>query len=164
MWRLRATCYEEITCATFRTNYWYWKFKYCTHEEADTHIVLHAKVGRDNLYKLLMVQSVDTDVLVWLVRFFVQFECQEIVDFFWSWIHGVRIHCIAAKLSTSKYKVLSMFHAFLGSDSTSSLQRLAVLEIGIYGIFILKYNHWWPEQPNVTKTLTRTFLLSSKDL
>ena len=93
----------------------------CTHEEADTRIMLHVADAAEHGFKKIMVRTVDTDVVVILISHIQDILAQEV------WIaFGIGKNCrfisaheIATKLGTSKSKALLMFHAITGCDMVS---------------------------------------------
>ena len=93
----------------------------CTHEEADTRLILHAsdcaRQGIDNI----ILRTVDTDVVVLAISNFSRLKISRL------WIafgvvkqyRYIPIHDIVRALGEEKSQVLHVFHAFTGCDQTS---------------------------------------------
>ena len=93
----------------------------CTHEEADTRLILHAsdyaRQGIDNI----ILRTVDTDVVVLAISNFSRLKISRL------WIASgvgkqyryIPIHDIVRALGEEKSQVLHVFHAFTGCDQTS---------------------------------------------
>ena len=93
----------------------------CTHEEADTRLILHAsdcaRQGLDNI----ILRTVDTDVVVLAISYFSRLKISRL------WIafgvgkqyRYIPIHDIVRALGEEKSQVLHVFHAFTGCDQTS---------------------------------------------
>lgn len=94
----------------------------CTHEEADTRLLLHAFDAANAGYKKVVIRSVDTDVLVLAVSVWHQFQCDELWLAFGSGKHFryLPVHEIANSLGPQKSRALLAFHALTGCDTTSS--------------------------------------------
>ena len=98
----------------------------CSHEEADTRIVVHVRDAIRKGMKSICIRTVDTDILIILIwKFhFLKDLCKDLelkVAF------GVRkdfavysVNNICSTLGFDKSKIMSMFHAFSGCDTTSS--------------------------------------------
>ena len=93
----------------------------CSHEEADTRVILHADdCARSGLYKVL-IRTTDTDVVVLGIGHFHKMAVTEL------WIAfgcGKNFRCIAAHdianfLGPGKARALLAFHAFTGCDTVS---------------------------------------------
>lgn len=94
----------------------------CTHEEADTRLLLHALDASKEGFKKVMVRTVDTDVVVLAVTYFgllsldelwIAFGCRKSFRY-------ISVHEIAASLGSEMCQALSFFHAFTGCDQTSA--------------------------------------------
>ena len=94
----------------------------CSHEEADTRLLFHAKHASVESDEPIIIRSPDTDVLVLAV-----FMCGEYPEYFplvfrvqhqkaWRYIS---VPSISGKLDAQVCKALPGMHAFGGSDSTS---------------------------------------------
>lgn len=94
----------------------------CSHEEADTRMLLHVKDAMNCGYKSVMIRTVDTDVVVLAVAHF-----QDLPNIQQLWIafgtgkdfRYIPIHEIASALCPQMAKGLLFFHAFTGCDVTS---------------------------------------------
>ena len=97
--------------------------KDCTHEEADTRILLHVAHCAKQGYKRISIRTVDTDIVVLAVGHIQSLNIDEL------WVHfGVKNHCryipahaIANELK-EKAKALMMFHALTGCDTVSGFR------------------------------------------
>ena len=97
----------------------------CSHEEADTRLVLHCLHASNNGCKKVAIRTVDTDVVVLAIAFFDSLRLDEL------WIHfgtgkNVRyipIHDIAKELGFDKCRALPVFHAITGCDTTSAFSH-----------------------------------------
>lgn len=93
----------------------------CSHEEADTRMILHAADAAKTL-KHVMIRTVDTDVVVLAVSFFEQLH----LDTLWiafgvgKNFHYISAHSIAVALGTERSSALPIFHALTGCDTVSS--------------------------------------------
>jgi hypothetical protein len=94
----------------------------CSHEEADTRLILHtAHVGKSGI-KSAMIKTVDTDVVILAVGMFQ--ECE--VDKLWvefgtgRTLRYIPIHTLVEKIGQDKAKALPGFHAFTGCDQVSA--------------------------------------------
>ena len=98
----------------------------CSHEEADTRIIVDVLDTARNGCKKIIVRTVDTDVLVILIGQFHHIkERHSIIEL--SIAFGVgkdytmySINEICRKFERDACKVLPVFHAFTGCDTTSS--------------------------------------------
>jgi hypothetical protein len=93
----------------------------CTHEEADTRMILYVDdFARSKMHKVL-ITTTDTDVLVLAIRHFSQNDSDKL------WIAfgcGTNFRCIAAhdianSFGQGKPRALLAFHAFTGCDTMS---------------------------------------------
>ena len=99
----------------------------CSHEEADTRIVVHVldsvQVGDA---RTVQVRTVDTDVIVILVGKFHDLQAHKSdIDIWVAFGMGkhfsfVSINRICSVLGEAKSRALPIFHAFSGCDTTSS--------------------------------------------
>jgi hypothetical protein len=100
----------------------------CSHEEADTRIVVHLMNALETGSKIFSIRTVDTDVLIILIGKFHDIQAQ--IPFQDIWVmfgsgknlvyHSIRNIC--NHLGVSKSKALPFFHAFTGSDTTSAFR------------------------------------------
>ena len=94
----------------------------CTHEEADTRIILHLEDAARKEYKTVLIRTVDTDVVVLAIA------AADYLDISELWIafgagknfQYFAIHEMAEALGPQHCLALSMFHAFTGCDTVSS--------------------------------------------
>ena len=101
----------------------------CTHEEADNRIMVHILHAIQQGDKKIMVQTVDTDVLVILIGqlFYLQQPCS-VIDLWIAFGVGkdycfYSINHITLNIGERTCKALPMFHGFAGCDTTSSFFR-----------------------------------------
>ena len=94
----------------------------CSHEEADTRIMLHAIDATNKGFRGIMIRTVDTDVLVLAVSNCALLNEAELWIAFGTGKHlrYIPTHDIAASLGEAKARALPMFHAFTGCDTVSS--------------------------------------------
>ena len=101
----------------------------CTHEEADTRIMVHILHAIQQGAKKIIVRTVDTDVLVILIGqfFYLQHLCS-LIDLWIAFGVGKNycfysINHIALYLGERTPNALPMFHAFTGCDTTSFFRK-----------------------------------------
>lgn len=94
----------------------------CSHEEADTRLVLHAANAAKAGYKKIAIRTVDTDVLVIAISIWQEMECDELWLAFDAGKHFryIAVHELANCLGPEKSKALPAFHSLTGCDTTSS--------------------------------------------
>ena len=98
----------------------------CTHEEADTRIIVHAIDATKNACKRIVVQTVDTDVLGILVGQFHRIkERHPSIELWLALVVGkdytmYSINEIFSKFEIDVCQALPVFRAFIGCDTTSS--------------------------------------------
>ena len=99
----------------------------CNHEEADTRVLVHLLHALQTS-SLGMVHTGDTDVVVILLSNFHHIKAlNPAADIWISFKAGRRtrmisLNTIATNLGTTTCKAMALFHAFPGSDSTSSFK------------------------------------------
>lgn len=94
----------------------------CSHEEADTRLLLHCLHAGENGSNTVAIRTVDTDVVVLAIAFFSKLQLKEL------WIHfgvgkNVRllaIHELSSVFGPDKSAALPVFHSMTGCDTTSS--------------------------------------------
>lgn len=93
----------------------------CTHEEADTRIILLLEDAVKEGYTNISIRTVDTDVLVLAVTAAYWLELPELWVSFGSGknFRHIPVHEIARSLSPERCIGLPMFHAFTGYDTVS---------------------------------------------
>ncbi|XP_041473687.1 uncharacterized protein LOC121422601 [Lytechinus variegatus] len=95
----------------------------CSHEEADTRILVHVKDAMNCGFKRAMIRTVDTDVVVLALAHF-----QDLPDIEQLWMafgtgkdfRYIPIHEIARAISPEMAKGLLFFHAFTGCNCIKS--------------------------------------------
>ena len=95
----------------------------CSHEEADTRILLHVANCAKQGYKRIAIRTVDTDVVVLAVAHFQYLDIEELWINFGVGKHHRMIpaHAISNFLN-EKAIALMMFHALTGCDTVSSFR------------------------------------------
>ena len=96
----------------------------CTHEEADTTMLLHVQDAVQHGHNKILLRTVDTDVLVLAVAVVHQLSEDEQLELWVAFGTGTHLRKIAAqemsrKLGPQVSKVLPVFHAFTGCDMVS---------------------------------------------
>ena len=94
----------------------------CTHEEADTCMLLHAHDAARCGLEHIMLRTVDTDVLV------ISVGCMDKLNVKSLWIafgtgkqfRYIAVHELSRSLGPHKSRVLPLFHAITGCDTVSS--------------------------------------------
>lgn len=94
----------------------------CSHEEADTRLILHAADAARNGIKRVLIKTVDTDVVVLAVAHRQRISCDELWIAFGTGKHFryIAAHEIADNLGPEKATALPVFHAITGCDTTSA--------------------------------------------
>ena len=96
----------------------------CSHEEADTKMLLHTADAVHQGFGKVTLRTVDTDihVVVLAVATFPRLAMEELCVAFGTGKHlrYIPAHEIAKSLGSEKPKALPMFHAFTGCDTVSS--------------------------------------------
>ena len=92
----------------------------CSHEEADTRIILHFADAAKSGYDRILLRTVDTDVVVLAIAY--TYTASEIWIVLGTGKHFryIGVHCIAKTLGPDKSSVLPLFHAFTGCDTDSA--------------------------------------------
>jgi len=93
----------------------------CSHEEADSRMMIHAFDASLNGFRRIMIQSNDTDVVVLAVSIAPLLPLDELWISYGSSKHVRNLpgHAIATSLGREKACVLPMFHALTGCDTVS---------------------------------------------
>jgi len=93
----------------------------CSHEEADTRILLHLKDAVTQGYTKVTIRTVDTDVVVLAVTAAPLLNITELWIAFGAGksFRYLSVHDIARKLGPDRCAALPMFHAFTGCDTVS---------------------------------------------
>ena len=94
----------------------------CSHEEADTRLLLHVADAVHKGCRKAYVRTVDTDVVVLAIAMFNQINPDELWMAFGTGSHFryIPIHGLAASLDSRISTTLHVFHAFTGCDTVSS--------------------------------------------
>ena len=93
----------------------------CTHEEADTRLMIHALDASLRGHRRIKIRTNDTDVIVLALSVVSTLP----VDEFWITygagknVRHMPAHVVASSLGPSKASALPMFHALTGSDTVS---------------------------------------------
>ena len=97
----------------------------CSHEEADTRLVLHAYHASQCGYRKILIRTVDTDVLVLAVARVQDLSVDEIWMAFGTGKHFryLPVHSIAEKLGPQRSRALPMFHSVTECDTVSFFFR-----------------------------------------
>ena len=95
----------------------------CTHEEADSRMLLHVAHAARNGHHKIMIQTVDTDVVVLAVTVAQTLQPED--ELWLAFGNGknfryLAAHEIAAGLGPEKARALPVFHALTGCDTVSS--------------------------------------------
>lgn len=93
----------------------------CSHEEADTRLILHLWDAAHEGHVNVMVKTSDTDVVVLILSKLHNIPVGEVWISFGVGKHHryIASHDIAATLGPAKAPAMAMFHAFTGCDTTS---------------------------------------------
>ena len=132
---------KDVLCypSTYTTE----KLSPCSHEEADTRMIVHVADAVDKGRNSTMIRTVDTDVAVLAVAAVHTLGIKELwVSFGTGKNHKILpTHCYASALDPVRSRSLPIFHALIGSDTTSFFAR--------YG----KKTAWntWETYPEVTR-------------
>ena len=132
----------------------------CNHEEADTHIFVHAKHTSVNDMKKVLIQTVDTDVVILAIAFLQTLDVEELWIAFevGKHLHYLSIHKIASSLNTEQCEGLPFFHALTGCATVSLFSGKGTK---------IAFQAWkcYPEPTEVFRTLsTPQLMLSNKQL
>ena len=95
----------------------------CTHEEADSHMLLHVSNAARNGHHKIMIQTVNTDVVVLVVAVAQTLQPEDELWLAFGTGKNFRYlaaHEIAAGLGPEKARALPVFHALTGCDTVSS--------------------------------------------
>ncbi|KAG0723068.1 hypothetical protein GWK47_043326 [Chionoecetes opilio] len=93
----------------------------CTHEEADTRILLHLQDAVQQGYSKVSIRTVDTDVVVLAIASANRLNISELWIAFGAGksFRFIAAHEIAKALGPDRCVALPMFHAFTGCDTVS---------------------------------------------
>lgn len=93
----------------------------CTHEEADTRLMLHVLDASSSGHKRIKIRSNDTDVIVLAISVANTLPADEVWVTYGSGknVQHIPAHAIATYLGQDKASSLPMFHALTGCDTVS---------------------------------------------
>ena len=118
------------------------------HEEADTRLMLHLQHAINAGHHEAAIRTVDSDIVVLSVHFFPIFQRNGLEKLWISYGKGksytdIPIHEVAAKLGPAMCEAILFFHAFTGSDMSSSMMGIG------------KKTAWktWMDNPQFTQTM-----------
>ncbi len=94
----------------------------CSHEEADTRLLLHVADAVKKGFKSVCIRTVDTDVVIVAIACYHQIGAEELWVAFGTGakFRYIAVHHIAASLDRDTCTVLPAFHAFTGCDTVSA--------------------------------------------
>ena len=93
----------------------------CSHEEADTRLLLHVAQGFRCGFDKVIIRTVDTDVVILSIANFHQLCLTELwISFGAGKHHYIPSHQIAVNLGEEKCRDLTFFHVFTGCDTVSA--------------------------------------------
>ena len=101
----------------------------CTQVEADRRVVVHVQHSLECGYRKIVVQTVDTDVVVILISHFFDLKFQYPQLDLWvafgtgKYFRYKRVNSICLSLGKSETEAMPAFHAYSGCDTTSSFPR-----------------------------------------
>jgi len=112
----------------------------CDHEESDTRMFIHAAHAARHGHTKVVLQTVDTDVLVLAVAQTSHLGLAELWSEFGVGKHYRVISAsnIASVLGYEKSSALPFFHALTGCDTTSAFSGRGKKRHGIFGTYFLK--------------------------
>ena len=95
--------------------------KPCSHEEADTRMLLHAANAAVSGHSRILIKTVDKDVIVIATACFHKMSCAELWIAFGTGQHirYLSIHDLATCMGPERSTALLFFHAFTGCDTVS---------------------------------------------
>ena len=116
------------------------KLSPCSHEEADTRMMVHVADAVDKGHNSIMIRTVDTDVVVLAVAGVHTLGIKELwVSFGTGKNHKILpTHRYASALGPVRSRSLPIFHALTGSDTTSFLPGMERKQRGTRGKLTLK--------------------------
>ena len=109
----------------------------CSHEEADTRLLLHVAQGIRCDFDKVIIRTVDTDVVILSTANFHQLCPTELWISFGAGKHHryIPAHQIAVNLGEEKCRALTFFHAFTGCDTVSAFFGKGKSLPSTYGTF-----------------------------
>lgn len=93
----------------------------CTHEEADTRLMVHVLDASCCGHRRIMIRTSDTDVVVLAVSIVSRIPAEElwVANGTGKHLQNIAVHTIAAALGRERAFVLLMFHTLTGCDTVS---------------------------------------------
>ena len=97
----------------------------CNHAGADTRVILHLFHAASQGHKFALVRTVDSDVIILCLFFFVKLGFVELWVVFGTGksIRYIPIHTLYVQLGPEKSQALLLFHAVNGCDTVPDWQR-----------------------------------------
>ena len=100
----------------------------CYHEEADSHIFVHAKFATEHGSKATMIKANDTDVVVIALSVFPTLQRLGLEQLWVTYGQGHRlrwisVHDMCHYMGEEKIKGILFFHAFSGCDTVSAFRN-----------------------------------------
>ena len=100
----------------------------CSHEEADTRMLVHLRAALENGLTSFLVRTVDTDVIIILLGKY--HGIRQVCSRLNLWVHfgvgkavkNIHINATFEHLGAKVSRALPFFHAFTGSDTTSAFK------------------------------------------
>ena len=107
----------------------------CSHEEADTRLLLHVADAVQGECRKVCVRTVDTDVVVLAITHFDRIKPDELWVALGAGSHFryIPVHELAASMDQRMCATLHVFHAFTGCDTVSSFGGEARRQPGTHG-------------------------------
>ena len=93
----------------------------CTHEKADTHLMVHVLDARLCGHRRIMIRTNDTDAVVLAASIVNTIPAEELWVAYCTGKHlqNIAAHAIVSSLGPKRAAVLPMFHALTGCDTVS---------------------------------------------
>ena len=111
----------------------------CSHEEADTRLILHAAHASAHGHRALWtVRTVDTDVVVLAITFWVEIARESLRIAFGVGKHFrcIAVHEVANALGPQKLIALTFVHAVTGCDTVSAFTGKGKKLLGMHEIVV----------------------------
>ena len=117
--QIYSTLGEDVILSTERTNME--RLAPCSHEEADTQLMIHALDAAVAGHRRIRIRSNDTDVVVLAISVANTLPAEELWVTYGTGknVTNIPAHEVAASLGPSKASALPMFHALTGCDTVS---------------------------------------------
>ena len=114
-----STCHENVVCPSGDISLG--NFAPCTHEEADTRLLLHAADCVKQGHTVIIIRTSDTEVVELAISLSQQLGAKDLWTSFGTGTHFryIAIHDIASKHGPDKSKALPVSHAITGCDTVS---------------------------------------------